>query len=228
MTVPEHDLELLEEWLDGELPEARAEEVRARISREPLLATALDQLRADRQLRTRLWQGLTPGDAEVDSLISGVRRSVRKEEVWSVRFRALRNVSGVAAALALVFMAGWISRTRLQVGPVPSPGTPTAVATNSKANAPRAVGTVPQTAGVNPGGSDLLVQVPVDAHRMSKVRPVYRLVLIDPIGRPVSVQQLENIDDPAKLNEELAQFLGRLQPNAPRGNAPTLVNEPKP
>ena len=119
MAVTDQDLELMEQWLDGELPEGQTEALRARISSEPEMGQVLDRLRGDRHMRSQIFAALEPTNHDVDALINNVRGAVRKEEVWAWRYRALRQVSGIAAAVAMVFTAGWISRSKLHVGPLP-------------------------------------------------------------------------------------------------------------
>src|SRR3954447_20497797 len=122
MSVTENDLETLEELLDGELPVELADQLRRRLSDEPELAQAMDRLRGDRQMRAAMWVSLEPSDKQVESVISSVRREVRKHELWSQRLRMFRSVSGIAAAIVMVFTAGWISSRRLQFGTTPQPG----------------------------------------------------------------------------------------------------------
>src|SRR5262245_53586006 len=121
MSVTENDLEMMEALLDGELPEEQASALRQRMSTEPALAGVMDRLRSDRQLRAKLWQTLEPTAHDSDALINNVRIAVRKDELWGRRVRVLRSVSGIAASLALVFTAGWISRGKLHYGPIAEP-----------------------------------------------------------------------------------------------------------
>ena len=102
----EHEIERLEELLDGEMPDAEASALRARIASEPALSVAFEQLRVERDIRRQMWRALEPGDAQVVSLVSNVRTAVRKDELRTKRSRALRYVSGLAACLLLGFLFG--------------------------------------------------------------------------------------------------------------------------
>jgi hypothetical protein len=115
--VTEHDLETLEVWLDGELSETQADSLRQRLSSEPELAQTLDRLRSERTIRAAVWNSMESSDGEAERLVASVRRGMRKEDLINSRLRAVRNFSAVAAGIAIVFMAGWLSHGRLQVGP---------------------------------------------------------------------------------------------------------------
>lgn len=123
MPISDNDLQVMEEWLDGELPEGQVEALRRRLSSEPDLAQAMQRIRDERQARSRLFTLLEPGDAEAETQIGQLRRAVRREDVWALRVRGLQKVASLAAAIVVVFMAGWISRERLQVGPTQRPTT---------------------------------------------------------------------------------------------------------
>jgi hypothetical protein len=117
MAVTEHDLETLEVWLDGELPEMQADALRQRLSTEPELAQTLDRIRGERKIRAAIWNSMESSGGEAERLVASVRRGMRREDVINSRLRAVRNLSAVAAGIAIVFMAGWLSRGRLQVQP---------------------------------------------------------------------------------------------------------------
>lgn len=115
MPISDNDLQVLEEWLDGELPEGQTESLRRRLSLEPELSQAMNRLRDERQLRSRLFTLLEPGENEIEVQIGHLRREVRREELWASRVRGLKKLTSLAAAIVLVFMAGWISRERLSI-----------------------------------------------------------------------------------------------------------------
>jgi hypothetical protein len=102
----EQDLEQLEAMLDGELPDAEAAALRARVASEPALAEALERSRGARDMRALVWRAMEPRDAQVAALVHNVRAGVRRDAVWNTRLRALRYVSGLAACIALGFMMG--------------------------------------------------------------------------------------------------------------------------
>lgn len=106
MSISEHDLELLETLLDGELPDEQAHALRQRMAADSELAHAMEQVRSDRTMRQQIWRSLEPQEAEVATLVSSVRRAVTRDEVWARRNRALRYVSGLAACILLGFLFG--------------------------------------------------------------------------------------------------------------------------
>lgn len=113
MPITDNDLQVLEEWLDGELTEEQGTALRQRMATEPGLAAALDRLRDERRLRSRLFTVLEPGERETDIFCTNLRREIRREDVWASRVRGMRKIASLAAMITVVFMAGWISRERL-------------------------------------------------------------------------------------------------------------------
>jgi hypothetical protein len=230
MIVNDQDLELMEQWLDGELTEPQAEALRQRIAGEPQLAQVLDRLRGDRKMRAEIFAVLEPTHHDVDAMINNVRRAVRKEEVWAWRVRMLRQVSGVAAAIAMVFTAGWISRSKLHVGPITEPiklsspailvYVPTPSATPVQPAAPDNTGTAAFTAF--PRGRD----------GFSTMRPTYKIVLADPMNRAIAAKDLEDIgsvEDVQRVWTEFVSFVNHRQPPSatqPIRPQPNLVNQP--
>jgi len=225
--VSDQDLELLEAWLDGELSDAQVEDLRRRLSSEPQLSAVVDRLRNDRQMRSAVWQSINYSNHDVDHVINNVRVAVRRDEVWTSRLRALRQVSGIAAAIAMVFTAGWISATKLHVGNIPDPiSLPSpivAYTTSDQAPMPPQVQNVSQQTGSvqsvaqqqqqrQPGR----VQIPVDRNGLSLVRPTYKVIVTDPTGRGVIIRELENLYDAKQLQDELVAFNRTHQAPAPR------------
>ncbi len=225
MSVSEQDLELLETWLDGELPEEQSELLRRRLSAEPELSQAMDHLRSERATRTQIWHDLEPSDTQAESLVAEIRRAIVKHEVWAVRFRTLRSVSGIAASIAIVFLAGWMSRSRLQVGP-----TSTAALTNSTQvannNVPISNNTNPNIAVPVPGNpsnvfvsapsnpANVMVNARPEANGLSRLRPTYKVLVLDPFGRLLHTQELDKLEDAQKFTEELGRWQMRQQPRA--------------
>lgn len=109
MPADEHEIELLETLLDGELNDAEATPLRRRIAAEPSLAAEWERLRLGRETRRQAWRAMEPDDAAVAALVSSVRTAVRKDEIWTRRSRALKYVSGLAACLAMGFVFGRFS-----------------------------------------------------------------------------------------------------------------------
>jgi hypothetical protein len=104
--VHEHDIEGLEELLDGEMPDADANALRARVAAEPALSAAFERLRAERDIRRQMWRAFEPDESQIFTFVSVIRTAVRKGELRLKRARALRYVSGLAACLLLGFLFG--------------------------------------------------------------------------------------------------------------------------
>jgi anti-sigma factor RsiW len=107
MPLSENDLELLETYLDGQLPMPEAERLWHRLSAEPELADELEELRGARTVRSAVWQAMEPGEAATDAIVKRIESSVRshrwRENVqhWSTRFAA------VAACIVISYQLGW-------------------------------------------------------------------------------------------------------------------------
>jgi hypothetical protein len=227
MSVSDHDLETLETWLDGELTEEQADALRRRLSTEPALAQIADQLRSDRQLRASAWAGLDSG-GDVEALIARVRRENRKHELWSGRLQTLRQVSGIAAAIVLMFGAGWISRSRLETA---QDQPPAVVATNQNTQS------APAPADANRGNTMLAVDnglrinrpsdpnpqlasrqsqqpnpllVPFDMRSLSVTRPRFQVQVLDAFGNVQYVRPMDAFSDAVQL----ADYIGHFQDGA--------------
>jgi len=234
MAVSENDLEILEVWLDGELSEEQVEALRRRVSVEPELSETLDRLRSDRQMRAGIFQALEPQGAEVETLVANVRRGVRKEELINGRLRTLRNVGAIAASIAVVFMAGWLSRTRLDIG-APNSG-PIANA-NPSIVIPSAasMGTValPSMSPIRPDAGTVLVSAgdsrPPGVLTLSRNipnRPLYNVRVINPFGRVVFEGPIDKLDDLKELPEAVLTAEQAIRPAT--GNQSVPVNHENP
>jgi len=106
MSVTDTDLELLESYLDDELAPRELEALRQRLSSEPALASAMDELRAEREMRQSFFASCEPDDARVERLLLAVNKSVTQEIVWSGRSRSLGWIGGLAACLLVGFGVG--------------------------------------------------------------------------------------------------------------------------
>src|SRR5215218_4836014 len=106
MSVTDTDLELLESYLDDELAPRELEAFRQRLSSEPALASAMDELRGEREMRQSFFASCEPDDASVERLVRAVNKSVTQEIVWSRRSRSLGWIGGLAACLLVGFGVG--------------------------------------------------------------------------------------------------------------------------
>lgn len=115
--VPEQLLEQLEEYLDGALAPDEVERLNVRLAADPELAEALDEVRAQREMRALLWRANEPSHAEAnafaDRVMSAARRApVRREFNWGRMGRFAQFGSAAAACLLLGFFFGWLGRDR--------------------------------------------------------------------------------------------------------------------
>jgi hypothetical protein len=118
-SVSEHDLELLETYLDNELAPGEMDAIRARLKREPTLAVALDQLTRDRQMRHRVFFTM---DREVaatarestDAITRSLKQAAVREVAWSNRRNIFRQVAAAAACIVVGVLVGWVGRDRAE------------------------------------------------------------------------------------------------------------------
>jgi anti-sigma factor RsiW len=116
MTVSELDLEILETYLDGELPMSEAEGLWRRLAAEPELSAALDELRASRAIRMSTWESAEPTDLETVVLVNRVKSAVRRRRGLEGVRRVLVFATAAAACIAIGFNIGWLAH-------VPGPST---------------------------------------------------------------------------------------------------------
>jgi anti-sigma factor RsiW len=116
------DLELLEVYLDGELGGPETAAVAQRLSTDPLLASTLADLRAQRALRAAVWTALEPDTRAADQLVWRVRGAAAEHRHQStaatsavrsparLRQNTLAVARWVAAAAACVVIGFSIGR----------------------------------------------------------------------------------------------------------------------
>ncbi|HWP40376.1 MAG TPA: hypothetical protein VNL70_05575 [Tepidisphaeraceae bacterium] len=213
--ITEQDQQLLEQWLDGELNEQQSQVLRRRLAGEPQLAQELDRLRNQRELRARFWQEIEPNDLEVQALIDNVRRAVRREQVWATRLRTLRNVSGIAASIAIVLFAGWMSRGKLQVGPINATdqGTPPPFvwSTYPTTMSPSPIGLLPPNNNIGL----VSASAPTLASGAPRQRAAYQVYIVDAAGRIVHTMPLDQTLDPQQFTSQLTRWQQRQTAGSP-------------
>src|SRR5688572_6094669 len=123
MSVSDADLELLETYLDGELPRAEGDALIDRLRTEPALAGAIETLKSERATRAVVWQSYEPSQASVDQLVDRVERKVDNHWQWAKRLSRLRFVSGAAACIVVGVLMGYLGRGQNQPGSPPPQGT---------------------------------------------------------------------------------------------------------
>src|SRR5438876_400975 len=110
MSVIDDQLELLEAYIDGELPASEEDALRRRLESEPVLSSALDALRQERDVRTAVWKTFEPNPTTVERLIARVDRAVDRHNAWAYRIARYRIPFAAAACILIGFFVGWIGR----------------------------------------------------------------------------------------------------------------------
>jgi hypothetical protein len=101
--VSETDIELLESYLDDALETTDVDALRARLTNDPALVSALEQLRAERTARRALFAALEPTDAETKTFTTSLLNRTRPQR--SLFPRPLRYLAAAAACIAIGFFA---------------------------------------------------------------------------------------------------------------------------
>ena len=118
-SVSEHDLELLETYLDNELVGEEMDSIRSRLKREPALAMALDQITRDRQLRHQVFFTMdrelaASARGSTDKITRSLRQAAVREVTWNNRRGIFRQLSAAAACIVVGLLVGWFGRERAQ------------------------------------------------------------------------------------------------------------------
>jgi len=109
--IDDGDIEQLEGMLDNELSAQQVEQLRARLEREPMLAAELEQLRAQRKLRTEMFLSLEGGEeAVVEKILAKVGPAASELARRPSRFR-LRYAMAAAACVVIGFLVGLMGAT---------------------------------------------------------------------------------------------------------------------
>jgi anti-sigma factor RsiW len=116
MTINENDLDLLQEYLDGEMRMAECEGLWRRLSVEPELAAELDRLRADAAIRQVVWSSLEPDESAAVVLESRIMRASRRHDLMAGLQRGLTIATTAAACILFGFTVGWFGREHNPAG----------------------------------------------------------------------------------------------------------------
>jgi len=165
MPVTDDQLEMLEAYLDGELPSDQETAVRAQLTNETELAAVLRSLQAERDMRGLVWKACEPDDNTVRRHVMKVQAQVDRQSVWAMRYAKWRIPSAAAACILIGFFVGWLIR-----------GTPNSAAVNP--------GTIAANNVTLPSGPTPPV-VNVGATNLN-------LPLVDEFGRKVGTQHFKS------------------------------------
>jgi hypothetical protein len=204
VAVNDEDLELLEAYLDGECDDEQIQSLRARVSAEPALAQALEQFRAERQMRQQLFKACEPDDITVEALNRAVRIAAHsealRETVWAGRTRRLRVMSAAAACILFGFFGGWVLHQTNAVNSA-QPDQPMAQLL------PPPSTDVPGSALVSNDGSPA---VPASG---------FQVLLTDVNGRVVGSQRFGTYDEARRFTEDFRRWQTNRRQQAPGSNA---------
>jgi anti-sigma factor RsiW len=110
MSVSESEIELLEAYLDGELPAEESATLRQRLQGDLALASAMESLSSDRLSRIAAFRSFEPSEAVAQRVVMRIEGAVDRESIWSGRLSKLRAVSAAAACILVGFIVGWVGR----------------------------------------------------------------------------------------------------------------------
>src|SRR6266849_6510226 len=85
MHVSDDDLELLETYLDGAIDPAESTSLQIRLTVEPTLNTALEELRAERSMRQAVWRAMEPDQLSADRLTWRIQGAMTAQQSASRR-----------------------------------------------------------------------------------------------------------------------------------------------
>jgi hypothetical protein len=180
MSVNDSDLELLQAYLDGEMPMSECEGLWRRLAVEQELSRELDQMRAEVATRTVVWSSLEPDDAAVASLEKNVLRAARRQDLQVRANRWFRTVAAVAACLLFGFGFGWWGRDKYP-----------------NLNIERAISTDTQPGAVQHGGFDLGPSAPTGK---------YVVNVRDVTGKIIASQQFNTYDEAKQFADDFAKM----------------------
>ncbi len=145
--IADHDFELLETWLDGELGSAETMAIKLRLAADAGLRLAADELRAEREMRRGLFESFNPSKDEADRTNERIWLAIDARQQWHRRLRVMRTVGAAAACLVIGLIAGLnlqrnANRAPLAAKPLPEAG-PVMVALTGDAGNVIAVETFP-------------------------------------------------------------------------------------
>ena len=202
MQVSDQDLELLETYLDDELEARAADTLRARLSSEPALASAMDALRGERESRQSYFAALAPDTESIDRVMMGVRAGLTREAVWAQRAARLRVGGAIAASLLIGIMVGWNGRSRSNM--------PSVFATNARQAQPDTSGRIQFPGFVSlpshtiraPNTSRGIELVSGDRAGTSRPSGGGNVIITDEFGRVIAVQYFDSLREAQEFTSD--------------------------
>lgn len=118
--MTENDLQMLEIWLDGELPPAEAQDLQARLAGDAPLAAGVAELRQQRELLAGIYAAMEPDEAAIDRVNRRIRTSLEQRRRFAWRMHIVRTAGAIAACAAIGFGVGWIGRGGMNMSATPA------------------------------------------------------------------------------------------------------------
>jgi anti-sigma factor RsiW len=204
MSLSDDQLELIDRYLDADLPDTESAAFEARVRADSTLAGALEAQRASRAQRRAVLVGLEPTDVELQRLQWMLRGALRQpaapqldDASWTQHAAwLLRGATKVAAVLAIGFAVGYAYRA-------PAPG--------SGNGAPVANGGLVVGGGVDPT-SDLIQPVSalaVQQDPTSSTGGGYEVALKDQTGNVIARQKFRTLQEARDFANELDRWQQR-------------------
>jgi anti-sigma factor RsiW len=103
MPPGEHEIELIERYLDDALDMSEVDALQTRLAHDPQLVATLERIRSERALRKAVYAGYEPDDAAVSRTTQFAANLIRQRPEDHRRTRPLRYVLAAAACMALGF-----------------------------------------------------------------------------------------------------------------------------
>lgn len=203
MSLTDDQLEMLESYVDGELPAGDEDALRQRLEQDSALASALEQLRGERELRAAVWQSYEPDAATVARLVAKVDAAVDRHTVWAYRLARYRVPFAAAACVLIGFMVGWLGRGS---------------GTNSF---------MPAGGGMD-GGNQTVVSIPAPVNpglANATAGNGVELPIYNENNQQVGVQRFKSVEDAARFIEDLTRWQKMQEQIRQQGNVNTNGSE---
>jgi anti-sigma factor RsiW len=126
MAVHENDIDLLHDYLDGELPVPECEGLWRRLAVEPELVAELDTLRSEHSARQAVWSSYDPTDQAVTLTEKRILQAAKRHDVIAVTSRRMRFLTTAAACMLIGVSIGWMGRDKY-TGNTMTAGNPSAL-----------------------------------------------------------------------------------------------------
>jgi len=122
MPVNDNDIELLDTYLDGELPVDQCEALWRRFSDEPELALELERCRADRTIRQTVFASMEPSELAAER--TEIKIAAARRVMMSCPSSPVRHRDRGPGGMYSLWLHGRLARSRKYTTTVPGAGSP--------------------------------------------------------------------------------------------------------